>query len=117
MKKLLFLLQEAIIDYKWRLTIPSSVVDRVFLMEEDEVFLTKKKDGCLEIYFTQPSGLLSSDLETPIIQVKTMRNRRNSPVRLIIPAFFRDATSFFYGRSVMIADFGKKIELWPRPNK
>jgi len=109
----MLLLKSAAVDYKWRLTIPSAVVDRESLMEEDEVFLTTGDDGCLEIYFTKPSDLDSSS-GMPIIQVKTAQNKKDGQTRLVIPDFLRNATSFFYGRSVVVADFGKKIELWPR---
>ena len=112
MRKPVLLLRKAIVDHRWRLTIPSAVADRESLLAEDEVFLTTKKDGCLEIYFDEPLSLSSKD---PIIKTKTVRNKDDSQMRLTIPAFLREATSFFYGRSVMIADFREKLELWPRP--
>ncbi len=114
MGKSLFLLKEAIVDYKWRLTIPSAAVERESLMEEDEVFVTTKEDGCLEVYFIQPSDLLSSSKTAQVVQIKTLQGK-GGQVRLIIPSFLRESTSFFYGRKVTVADFGEKIELWPRP--
>ena len=113
-RKLIFLLKEAIVDYKWRLTIPSTVAERESLLEEDEVFMTVKDDGCLEIYFVQPSKLPASS-GALILQAKTVQNKNDGQMRLMIPASLRESTSFFYGRNVTIADFGKKIELWPRP--
>ena len=110
----MFLLREATVDYKWRLTIPSATADRESLMEEDEVFLSTREDGCLEIYFTQSSASLSFS-RAPVIRIKIIQNKKDNQVRLIIPAVFRGLTSFFYGRNITIADFGKKIELWPRP--
>lgn len=114
MRKILFSFKEAIVDYKWRLTIPSAVAERESLLEEDEVFIAVKKDGCLEIHFVQPSKLPISSSGL-IVQAKTIQNKKDGQTRLLIPASLRNATSFFYGRSVTIADFGKKIELWPRP--
>lgn len=112
----MFLLKEATVDYKWRLTIPAMVAERASLLEEDEVYLTVKEDGCLEVYFVQPSRLPASS-GAPIMQVKTVQNKNDGQMRLMIPASLRESTSFFYGRSVTIADFGKKIELWPRPER
>jgi|GEM_PF-3426504 len=115
-RKLIFLLKEAIVDYKWRLTIPSAVAERESLLEEDEVFITMKDDGCLEIYFVQPPRLPASS-GALILQAKTVQNKNDGQIRLMIPASLRESTSFFYGRSITIADLGKKMELWPRPER
>lgn len=91
------------IDRKWNFIIPGDIAEREGITWGDEIFFEKgKKDGCLNICFTER-----------IIGAKKARVQKNYCVS--VPQSLRDSVSFFYGQSVALADKGTHIAVWPWP--
>lgn len=87
------------VDYKWRLAIPSELLERI----GKNVLISEKEDGCIEIY---PLRINGSSL---------FAHEVKSGGRVLIPKNMRDSTSFYFGKKVtVVAKKNGVIELHPR---
>jgi len=113
MATLSFFQRESVVDQKWRLTLPSDIVDRENLSQERKVFFKQDKDGCLVMYFSKPMSAKVVGVEVNAAENKKAKTKSH---RVMIPRELRSSMSFYFGKTLILADKGKCLSLWPRPS-
>ena len=108
-----FFQRESVVDQKWRLTLPSDIVTRENLSQERKVFFKQGKDGCLLMYFSEP---ISAKVVGVEISVASDKRAKIKNFRVLIPRELRDSLSFYFGKTLILADKGNCLSLWPRPS-
>ncbi len=98
------------LDDKWRVIIPCPWRTH---FRGASVALRKGKKGCLEIH--PRSFPVTRDLAPWTVYVPFERRKKTGERRFVIPPFFRDTLTFFYGRSITLAGRIEYLEVWPRP--
>ena len=103
------------IDKKWRLVIPAELNSQF----KTAVLLKEGDDGCIQIKAHQRINEMDEPVSAFKVKIRVGKQKSQrryfKKERVIIPRFFRNSTSFFYGRKVTIAGKGNYLELWPRP--